>query len=354
DSRVGDSGTMNLFYYFGDAYKEISELLKNFEAEDIAYSDYFASASYIPAELGTVVAGLTLLSVCVLSIFALVYSVLCLMGKTKKTGGGLAIASFVAYLAGALALYALNNAYVKSVSGYYTTVVDCTVDGATLAGISLCSVFAILYFGFNVASRGRELLKARTIVQCVLSLAGFGILVAIVTLLAKPTLSMEIAGSSDNVFNYSLMYVLGLLVALCQGWDESEAVLNRNEATAYIVIAYVMLAITIVLAVFVLAGFAKKMSQNNSKRHLAVCVLLSVFALLFMVFTIVACKEFITATEYLGNESDDSLSFVYTVPIAVFVLSIVALAVSVVQCCLAGKKPPVNPAEVAAEVNVLS
>ena len=333
--------TIDLFYYFGDAYKEIKRGFDALDDAGTAYSDYFANMSYLQPVMGTIIVAFTLIAVCVLSILAIVRSIKCLLGKTQKTVGNLAVAAFLAYIAGALALLALNNVSATNYEyGTEMSNVKVNFNGATLAGISLCSIFAILYLCCTVASNGRELLKANTIVKCALSLVGIGLVIAIIALCSKPAITIDLSDEYPSYIEYKVQYgvtyLLAAMLVACMDWEASEAVLNLNEFTAYAIISFIMLVLTIIFATRALAGFARKMKENN-KSHLVVCILFTVFALLWMAFTIVAGKEFLEAREYLEWGTFEG-SLDYAFPIASFVLSVAALAISIAQFCLSHKK----------------
>ena len=90
-SKVG----VDLFFYFGDAYKAIAKGLEELDLAGTAYSDYFATASYLPAVFGTVVAALMLLAVCALSIAAIVQGVMCVWVKRKRRAAVLPLRHFL-------------------------------------------------------------------------------------------------------------------------------------------------------------------------------------------------------------------------------------------------------------------
>ncbi len=357
-SVIGNKTGVNLYFYFNDAYKTLNEAFNALDALNTPYSDYFATASYLPAVLGTIISALTLATVCVLAIIAIAQGIRCLLGKTQKTGGGFAIAAFLAYLAGALALYAIDNCFIRTVESISSTQTQimtsgCRLNGATVAGIALCAVFASHYLAIDVAKRGREMLTANSIAKWILSAVGIVVIIVTIIICARPAFILD---SDDNVLREKVhvggMYLIALLTVFCRDWYESEAVLNLNEFTAYTVISFVMLVVTIVFATRLLDGFLKKITGKPSSRQVVVSALLVASSALFMAFTIAAGKEFIKAMEYLEpilefDSGPDNSYIVYSIPVSAFVLSAVAAAVSVAQFCVSRKKrvEPVAEAE---------
>ena len=344
-SKVG----VDLFFYFGDAYKAIAKGLEELDLAGTAYSDYFATASYLPAIFGTVVAALTLLAVCALSISAIVQGVMCILGKTKKTGGGLAVAAFFAYLAGALALAAIDNCNIKSIDSYsystQITTIGCKMNDATIAGVVLCAIFAFAYLAFNAASRGRELLAANAILKWVLTAVGIAVVIVVIALCNKPAFSFD---SEENLLSEKVqiggMYLITVLAVACMDWKASEAVLNLNGFTAFTLLSFIMLVLTIIFATRVLAGFTDKVAGKPSAKQIVIGSFLVVFAVLYLAFTVSAGSEFIKSLEYLEEFSKtdfelETTYIKYPMPIASLVLAVVAFAVSIVQFCLCRKKP---------------
>lgn len=345
----GKSGE-SLFYYFGDVYKVIAKSFENLDAENMAYSDYFAGAPYIPAVFGTVIAVLTLVAVFVLSVMAIVKGIKCLAGKAQNNGGSFAVAAFLAYLAGAVALHAINNCNIRTVKYLYDSqaeiaVANSKLNGATIAGISLCSVFAIIYTAVNVASRGRDLLALNVIVKSVLAAAGIAGTITVLALCNHPAFSLKSVDSAIMEKNHiSGMYLISALSIACMDWKASAAVLNLNQFTAYACISFLMLVATVVLATRVLAALSVKATENSSRKNLTVSCILVVCSLLYLAFTVAAGSEFIKALEYLQTFNDTNFQlekfyFNYPYPIAAFVLSVIVLAVSAVRFCIFRKKP---------------
>ncbi|MDE7439787.1 MAG: zinc ribbon domain-containing protein [Clostridia bacterium] len=349
-SSVSGSKTgVDLFFYFGEAYKTLNKGFEELDFTNTEYTDYFASVSYVPAVLGTVIAALMLIAVCTLAILALVQSIRCILGKTQKTGGNFAVGAFFAYLAGTLALYAVDNCNIKAVetiSASQTAIVTsgCKLDDATIAGITLCAIFTFIYLVVSVLSRGRELFTANSVAKWVLSAVGLAFIIVVIILCAQPAFSLD---SDENVssekMNVGALYLVAMLTVLCMDWDTCEAVLNLNEATAYIIISFIMLIVTIVIATRVLAGFSKKITGKTSVKQVVMGSLLVVSAILYLAFTVVAGKEFIEAAEYIAafHKTQEELgnSYInYPIPISTLVFSAATLAVTVTQFCISRKK----------------
>lgn len=142
---LGLKTKLNMYYYFGDAYKDIDETIQNEGLREMPV-EYTSPALYIEAILGTVIVSCVLLAVFIMSIVAMVKLVNKLRGKDVKNAEKVSLATMLTYILGAIALYALN--YAKAYLSYDSLSVSAFVkfDSATLAGIILCAISIGLAF----------------------------------------------------------------------------------------------------------------------------------------------------------------------------------------------------------------
>lgn len=344
------SGKRSLFYYFGDAYKDIDRALAALDGTENGYTAFFESCLRIPAALGTVTVALTLLAVCALSVTAIVFGVRYLLGKSEKTGGAFAIAAFAFYVAGAVTLLSVINCsakYYDGASALRLEKVAVKFNGATIAGVTLGAVFAATYLGCTVASRGKQLVKADSFIRLILSAVSATVIIVILALCAKPALGFELPEMKAGEGLYvGTLYPLNLVTLMCAEKANYDVIINAEAVAAYSVMAFIMLALTVTLAARMLAGSVKGMAEEG-KTNIVSGIMLVVCAVLFAVFTSLAAKELLNSVNYLDKanawdaDSDSGdLAFTYAIPVAVAVLSGVALAVNITQVCLLRKFKP--------------
>ncbi len=339
--------SINLFYYFGNAYKDIDKILLNVIDFNNGYSAFFESSLHVPAVFGTVIAALTLLSVVCVSVAAIVRSVRCLAGKTDNTGAGLAVFAFLCYIAGTVALFALNNNYIKSFNVFAeggAEVYSVKLNAASVAGITLGGLFSVASVGTLIANRGKELIKTDSLVKLILSAVIAVFAIVILALCIKPSFDLS---SPDmrlgEKAEINVIYLLQIFAYACI-FDESYSHIdNADQIMAYCIIAFIALIAIIIFVALALNGAVASTTNKNKKQNLFIPVVLMLSAVLYLVFTICAAKEFINALETLSESAEDGTSVSemlhvsYAVPIAVMVLSVVTLAVSIARKCVISK-----------------
>lgn len=324
-----NSVTTYLYYFFGDGYTELAKAL-----EGTAFTDFYATCSYTPVVLGTLVSAVTLIVVLITSIFAIVTSIKNLLGKNKYSGAAYALTAFMAFVTGSLLLLAIHNSSIN----YESVKTTCSLNGGTIAGIVLCAFFASTYVGCSIALRGKALLKTGAIAKTVLSGVSIILVVIVMALASLPAYGISsedmIYGQYVNVGSQYLITALGLL---CRNK------VTDNFAAVYTLafLAYVSLAVLAILAAALIVKSVKSLSYRSyNKTGLAVSISITVFALLYLVFSIVAGQQFFVAADLAGGTSISGTStngatFTYAVPIVTFVFSLFALGVNIAYFCVA-------------------
>ena len=326
---------LDIKYYFGDCYKDYDkyiELVKKYNstagANDELMTYFTADVSLINYIFGTVVLAGSIISVLVLSTLAIVYGALNLCGKSKKNAIGYAVSAFLIYIAGCVIILSLVNSGED-----FSDQSKATLNGATVAGISLCSVFAIISVGCKFAMRGKQLATADAIINYAFA-AGCAVLVAVVLgLAAKPSV-----GDRDIKITFSgLINLIGLACASSEYLDAAE---NAYLLTALAAVSIGILLLIAVFAALTLNSHSKTLQGKKSK-SLAFCATLTGLTIVILVLTILCCRE----TENLFNNfvregliSDDGeeSKFDYAVPITMLVLSALALIAEIVRTVLNG------------------
>lgn len=337
-----DRTSENIYYYFGDAYRDADKLLQALTGGN-GYTGFSETCLKVCAGLGTVISVLTLIAVCTFSVTCLVLSARRLAGKSDRTGGAFAVAAYLSYVVGAVLLLSLNNceATYYSAVGYLS--VKVALNGATVAGIVLGAVCAAAYTGCAIARRGKKLSGQQSVMRLILCAAGAAVSVVIVILCARPALGVN-ADDMTGMENASVgvPYLVQLIATLCAGEAAYARALNAEAVAAYSVTAFIMLAFTLISALLVIYGYVKGAARGEGKAPLGASVLLVISAILYTVFSVVASNELLKAVDLIGingagSSASEAVKFTHGITVAVSVLSAVALAVSITHTCLMRK-----------------
>ena len=183
--------SMNIYYFFGEGYREVKVALDSL-AEAGRYNEAYAVTSYLYLVFGTIVSAGMIIAVPVLAILATIRFLNKLLGQSDKPVGPLAMATYFTFLGGSLALLVLYNQcttltlnsaalrYLQELGEYYYgTPFDLSnlsgsvrFNSETVAGIVLGGIFIGLYLATRIASRGKELLNVRTVIDNSIALVG--------------------------------------------------------------------------------------------------------------------------------------------------------------------------------------
>lgn len=329
---VAASSTIYLYYYFGRAYSVTENILNG-------AGDFAAICQYTPVVLCTLISAVTLIVVLVLSICGIVTSIRNLLGKNKYSGAGFALTAFMAFVIGSLLLFAINNVSMGSDS-FDTT---CSLSLSTIAGIVLCSLSAAAYAGCSIALRGKALLKSNGIVKAVLASVSILLVVIVMAVVSLPTygVTAEDLRSGDHL-NFGTQYMFYMLAVMCSDKNAFKYADNNYAAVyTFTFFAFVFLAVLVILAAALIIKSVKSLSYKTyNKTWLALSITITVFAVLFLAFSVVAAQQYLVAAESVSGSSvvspNDAI-FTFAVPVVVLVFSNFALGVNIAHFCIARK-----------------
>lgn len=342
-----------IYYYFRNAFVWFADLAS--DSYGSSDSDMYYITRLIPLFIGAAISAGALISVCTLSIMAIVYCSLSLAGKGKKSGEKYAIASFGVLLAAAVSLVALENFS----TGESIINVSVNLSKVSAAGISLCGVFFAIYLGCCIAIRAKEFTNKDFAVKSSLSLASVALTFVVIGIFAVSAytfalggvggIKMGILGVSRAAGEIAEGYGAGLLLYfgnLVRSNENMAIVTNAYVLVALSVTAYVLLVCMVFVGVAAIVKHVTQVTNKDVKGRLTYGIVFAVLAIAFLTFIAVAASEYFKAAESIAGNSAD-LKITYPVPIVVTVLSVALLAVSIVQICFEKKfaKPATVPAE---------
>lgn len=341
----------NIFYFFGDFYKEMKDL----DTSDMGMTKWFSSLIQTHTTLygvvGTVISALTILSVVAFAVVAIVkYTLAWLNGEEVKIDGW-ALATVLSFLVGSALFYA----HIRFAGNVEATVeqeeiyldIFTKFDKTTVAGIVLCAISVVIGVVFRLLAKGKEFWTKQTIGKMVLS--GLGLACACtVFALAKNVAIVGEIGVMLGVANakveggYMLVNVVSdiLMGAATSTEMKSYYQITQNLSTlnVYNVIAQILLiALAVWSALMVLANVRGVAGEKQSGMIWSILSTLTAAALL--VFTILSfnCLSGIVdlLVEEMGAEGYEySLRGNYGSLICSIIFSAFMLALSIIRWVL--------------------
>lgn len=133
---VGLGGGCDIFYFFGDAYKDIESAL---ESSGLGNRNFVNYSYTTAAAVGTVCSALALAATVILFIATVVRCVRKLLKLTQKSVTGLAAATFFSYVCGVALFMLCASGSISAVGEEFSV----TVNEATVAGLVLGGVFIV-------------------------------------------------------------------------------------------------------------------------------------------------------------------------------------------------------------------
>lgn len=308
--------TRMLYDYFGNAYNGInearSELLSKFEWDSIGGAREFAL--YFPVVLGTVISAVGILVSVILSAVTAYKAYQKFYNKKEVNVIAPAVATYLNFAALATLLLVLNS---TGAAGAKTTFSDATLGGLITGGV-LLGLGLLLVAGSNY-----KIFKSfNAEVGGITAVAVSVFAVVLVALTVLP-----VVGMSFSYSGYSLKLSFGMFTSI-------EYMLESlQNDTIYEIIAYGTVGgcLMIALAIISLVILYRKitgLSDGKNKSCLALGIVSVILAVACLVFSILL-------TNAMWGESEETVKYLskdYAVPIAILVMSVLALA-----CEIAGR-----------------
>lgn len=337
-----------LYDYFGNIYREIESTL----AAAVSYPGYFPTSMYVPAIFGTVAAGLALAVTAVLFILTLVRYVRNLCGRTQKSAGGLAVATFFSFLAGALLFLSVESGRASITALQSGTRVEGSVaavlNGATIAGICVGAVCLAGYLGCRLVSEGRKTLSPKNLLY--LSLCGVQIVLTVIVFAflaqgcAQISINQTESGQSLDVtmtMGFSILFqVVGSYTGnMKDGLLPAEYEADFNFIMGFSIAGCVLMIIFVVLAALLLIRLCNS-AAGRRKPTFALSIVTAVFAVVIAIFSAIAMDRAVQlGNDAFGLKPPEVLRTTLTMTILVAIFAVlfagVALAIS-----LTGTVPP--------------
>lgn len=206
--------SINLYYYFGEAIKDIIDTLDSLTS----YEADFAAALLIPAIFGMIIAAVTIFLVVLFSVVATVKFVKFAMGKSEKADDKFAYLAIFSFIVGAVAFKGLHACTISGRDEFYTSVIEMSsgmvFNGATVAGLVLCGIFAGIAAACKIACHGNEIIRRENLIRVVFSVAGIALTAVVIGL--SGSVGSRVKFSQDSGYSKFNM-LLGDILSLSLG-----------------------------------------------------------------------------------------------------------------------------------------
>lgn len=337
---------VNYFYYFGKAYSETSEALSQMPEAD----PFYLNTAYVIPFLGTLVSAGFIIAVVTLVVLTVIRGIKCLMGKSERTGAGTAITAFFVYVAGVLALFALNSFKMEvSASQIFFTLTikaKAVLNAPTVAGITLGAIAAASCLAFKIIALGKNTLNAQYIVSSAISLVKIILLLVVAGLIAAAGIKMDFSGGVANMGLSKLITGTGTvqlsdMIRELKS-DMGDALpLGGKIVTAYYLslFSYFVTVATLLIAALTVGRAIKNLWSEDKRSCLKPCVVLAAFAAVNLILAIISASFTASAITdaYKDAGMEIEIKTAYGPYIAGFILSAVALGAAIAEKLIAPK-----------------
>lgn len=252
-SSLGSSSSatvtdISLFYYFGDAYIALSDLTYMLSSPTLM--DF-----YKLKELCTIfntVASALIIATTIALFFVALFKSLKSICNNKLPGIAPFIAIALGYICGAVVFISLNGQSKSVASGFSTTIESAlTANGATQAGIIVCSIMIGIALTAKLIGRYKSFLNASSAIDICASVLKLALIMVIAALMITPVSEAVQTGSSASgivrsvtTTKTSFLFWLDNMPQSVEGFAFSSVTTNAIVATALSLLTVVLVLIT--------------------------------------------------------------------------------------------------------------
>lgn len=335
---------MNIYYFFGNAYKDLADVktqVAAMQCESLLIAD-----AYLYTIICTVLAAVTIGCVVGFAVPAIISYVKYATGKTEKMDSKWALLTILSFLGGVAALFAQNYINVKTVLNGTTQTMMTKANGATIAGVVLCIVFAALWFVAKMVSYGKEWKNKAFVKKAVCVTLSVCLLSAFFGVWQHLAQTMEVinvtsAGTSfvpvENIAvikaspTYYNEYFLGLAETML-----ADGALVKLEANlmAFYVCNILMVFVSIAGVVCVAGNIQSRCAAAEGKKYAGLIFSIVLFALTviaLVLFIVMHANANVLFERVMKDGSGAEVNYGYGTCIAVMILAGLNLAVSITQ-----------------------
>ena len=299
----GQMGKLNLFYFFGEAYKNLNESVH--------------WVGWVMTILSSVICAVTLIVVVIIAIIAIVRSSKYLAGKDEEGGGIYMIRAFITYVIGVTLMMLVWN-IKQNALGY---VVAIKFDDVTTAGFAVCGSLVGLYFIFSVIGNGKKQLNKSFIING--SLCAVALIVSIITaaIFLMPALNFENTYEGQTLSAGFSQF--NMILSLINSGMENELLIIIFMIASYLALSYAAIRAigAIVTQIRDLIGGTSELRGSLGVSIEALVT--SVIALAMAILAMNMIKD--------GEMIDENVTIGYGTIIGILVLSVISLGINIAR-----------------------
>ncbi len=330
DVTTGGKVENNLFYYFGEAHKEIEKLFDSL----VGFTPEYEIAMRFNAILNTVVSALILAAMGVFFIITLCKMATSLIRK-KELSISLPLLTTLLYICGAVLFLSLNLAEVSVLFNEYETTVNYIANGATKSGLIISIITICIALLLKIASKYQVFLDKTKAVSVVISLVK-AILVSVVISLAITPVVLEMSEGLNFAVTARSSFLFYLEDAAPFVQSEGNLIVFEKIAmpiiTNGIVAGILNLVVTVLGTIIVwknLAGLEEEKAFSVSS--LVLESIAAVVAITYLVFAIKFVDALPAFVYELDDLTDTKIEATMGKIIASLVMLVITLAAGIVQ-----------------------
>ena len=307
---------LNLYYFFGQAYKDIDAALSATQSYDV--NGCYWATEYIPAVMGTIVAVGLIVSVVALAAVSIVRFVAHFRGAKSKSFVNPIITAFALLLIGSVALVAMYHSSVSLVSDGQKVSAAIVPNGETIGGLVAAGVCIGIFVACSFAVRGKDFCKKQNILALVFTLITVVVSAVLLAFAAKGAISVKEGDLYDSEsYCISLMTFVANFY-LVQSFADSSA----------LIVATLCLVAQIALVVLVSLCLRSQLIRATEGRSKPLALSIVAFALACVYLVLAVVLVHVTAA------NDSELKLMFTAPIVALVFSALLMGTCITQSAL--------------------
>lgn len=300
-SQYNSQTSIIIYDYFGKNYEDMNMMIENTNFNGTGlYLDHFQTSLYLTNILGTLIAAATMISVAVLSIFAIVKNAQKLAGKEVKHSEKYAFGAYMAYVLGVTALLALNMATGKGYNTDTSANVNAAVtfNGATIAGLVLGAIFSFTSLTCCIIARKINTTISKFILNLALTVAG----IVLITITLNYAYYPAIMNKTSTSYGNTKIAIPLSATALAQGYNLGATRQTIDETFLLLCITeFVQIALIIVAGV-ALTKYVTNLFIGKEKSNLGMTIATAALSILYLVLTQISIGK-LTDGQLSENES---------------------------------------------------
>lgn len=339
--KGGASESIGIFDYFGKEFEDAKSALNEIQGN---YTAGFKDSLYLPAILGLISVIVSLLGTVAFAITGVVKGILNLVRKNGKSATVWALLAFVFYMFGASMIMSVNAVSISATSSWVAANAKAVFNGATIAGIVLCTVTVAGIVGCDVTAYFmKEKLNAYKIVERVLT-----VVVAVGAVIAVAMLASPVATLNSNI-TYDDVNAKGKMSTVLLRWfmlyaarDEYRGDVSFSQANdlnlmeTYVILGQVCIFVAVIAALLLLVAALNK----DGKAGRILSIISSGF---FLATTLIALIATVLAgNKYLPDDVITSVSAItykmtYAPVIVALVFAVISFAANICRVVFGAK-----------------